>query len=58
MISETIDSEVTINIIEGEEQEKLSRYIFKLKSDINYKAINLEINGNSASFDVVTVTQY
>ena len=55
MISETIDSEVTINIIEGEEQEKLSRYIFKLKSDINYKTINLEINGNPASFDVVTV---
>lgn len=51
---ETIDSEATINIIEGEEQDKISRYIFKLKSDINYKAINLEINGNPASFDVVT----
>lgn len=57
--SETIDSEATIieatiNIIEGEEEGKISRYIFKLKSDINYKTINLELNGNPASFDVVT----
>ena len=49
-----VESEATINIIEGEEQDKISRYIFKLKSDINYKTINLEINGNPALFDVVT----
>ena len=50
---ETSDSEVTMNIREGEEQDKISRYIFKLKSDIEYRAINLEIDGEPASFDVV-----
>lgn len=52
--SHTFDSEVTINIREGEEEDKISRYVFKLKSNINYKTINLELNGNPASFDVVT----
>ncbi|MEK5186237.1 hypothetical protein [Solibacillus sp. FSL W7-1324] len=52
--SYTFDSEVTINISEGEEADKISRYIFKLTSNINYKTINLKLNGNPASFDVVT----
>lgn len=52
--SDTVDSEAIINIIEGEEQDKISRYIFKIKSDINYTTINLKLNGNPASFDVVT----
>lgn len=52
--SETINSEVVINIVEDDKQNNTSRYIFKLKSDIKYTAINLELNGNPASFDVVT----
>lgn len=54
LYSDTVDSEVIINIIEGEEQDKISRYIFKLKSDIKYTTINLELNGTPAPFDVVT----
>src|SRR5690606_17642064 len=52
--NDTIDSEVTINISEWEEADKISRYIFKLTSNINYKTIKLKLNGNPASFDVVT----
>ena len=50
---DTINGEAIINIIEGEEQDKISRYIFKLKSDIKYTTINLKLNGIPASFDVV-----
>ena len=54
LYGDTADSEVIINIIEGEEQDKISRYIFKLKSDIKYTTINLKLNGTPAAFDVVT----
>ena len=54
LYGDTVDSEAIINIIEGEEQDKVTRYIFKLKSDINYSTIKLKLNGNPASFDVVT----
>ena len=54
LYGETVDGEAIISIIEGEEQDKISRYIFKLKSDIKYKTINLKLNGTPASFDVVT----
>lgn len=52
--SDTVDSEVIINIVEDEEQDKSSRYIFKLKSDIKYTTLNLKLNGTPASFDEVT----
>ncbi|MCH7321123.1 hypothetical protein LZ480_04390 [Solibacillus sp. MA9] len=49
-------SEMTFLFREGEEQNKLTRYVYKFKSDNTIKTINISLNGVPTSFD--RVSQY
>lgn len=51
-IEESENGQVTINIIEGEEQNELTRHIFKFKRNENFDTLNIELNGKATYFDV------
>lgn len=47
------DSQITIIIREGEEQNEETRYVYKFKSDKTFQTIKISVNGESSSFDRV-----